>query len=106
MDNQNRKEIGFEISKETAAGHYSNLAIITHSGSEFVLDFARMLPGTPKAEICSRIIMTPEHAKRLYLALKDNIAKFESQNGEIKIKIKTSPKGTIPMSFGPGSAEA
>ena len=90
MENQTqKKEIGIEITKETAAGNYSNLALITHSNSEFILDFARMLPGYPKAQVVSRVIMTPEHAKRLLLALKDNISKYESQHGENRIFPRT-----------------
>ena len=100
MDNQpQKKEIGIELTKEIAAGNYSNLAIITHSNSEFFLDFARMTPGVQKAQVVSRIIMTPEHIKRLYLALRDNINKYESQNGEINITPGV-PKSTIPFGFG------
>lgn len=107
MDNQpQKKEIGIEISKETAAGNYSNLALITHSNSEFIFDFARMLPGYPKAQVVSRVIMTPEHAKRLLLALKDNIGKYESQNGEIRLGTPNLPKNTIPFGFGPNTPEA
>ncbi|HIZ86369.1 MAG TPA: DUF3467 domain-containing protein [Candidatus Coprenecus stercoravium] len=106
MDNQpQKKEIGIELTKETAAGNYSNLAIITHSGSEFFIDFARLMPGVPKAQVVSRIIMTPEHAKRLLLALKDNVAKYESQNGEIKLT-SGAPRNTIPFGFGPNTPEA
>lgn len=101
---QAEKEINIELSQEISKGHYSNLAIITHSSSEFILDFARMLPGVPKAEVASRIIMTAEHAKRLYLALSDNIAKFENQYGEIKLH--NSQKDNIPFGFGPNPAEA
>ena len=101
--NNQFKEININLPEEVAKGNYSNLAIITHSSSEFILDFARLLPGAPKAEVTSRIIMTSEHAKRLFIALKDNIAKFESQFGEIQLN---NPKGTIPMGFGPGSANA
>ncbi len=106
MDNQpQKKEIGIELTKETAAGNYSNLAIITHSNSEFFIDFARMMPGLSKAQVVSRIIMTPEHIKRLYLALRDNINKYESQNGEIRLTGNT-PKNTIPFGFGPNTPEA
>jgi hypothetical protein len=102
--NQPPKEINIELNNEIAKGTYSNLAIITHSSSEFILDFARMLPGTPKAEVVSRIIMTSEHAKRLFMALKDNISKFEDMNGEIVIH--NAPKETIPMGFSSGNANA
>ncbi len=98
-------EINIELNSEIAKGNYSNLAIITHSSSEFILDFARLLPGVPKAEVTSRIIMTAEHAKRLFMALSDNISKYESQNGEIKIN-NLSTKENIPFGFGPSSANA
>ncbi|MDR1762686.1 MAG: DUF3467 domain-containing protein [Dysgonamonadaceae bacterium] len=81
---QNNLEI--ELPDEVAQGTYSNLAIIAHSSSEFVVDFVRMMPGIPKAKVKSRIILTPEHAKRLMMALIDNIKKYESQNGEIKLQ--------------------
>ena len=85
------QQLGLDISKEVAQGSYSNLAIITHSHSEFILDFARMLPGFPKAEIFSRVIMTPEHAKRLLNALQDNVVKYESSFGIIDLD--NQPKG-------------
>lgn len=91
----NEKELSIEIKPEVAQGSYSNLAIITHSHSEFIIDFARMLPGLPKPEVSNRIIMTPEHAKRLFLALQDNINKYESQNGPISLA--TEPKATFPI---------
>lgn len=96
------KELKIEIKPEVAKGTYSNLAIITHSHSEFIIDFATMLPGLQKPEVGNRIIMTPEHAKRLFLALQDNIAKYESQNGQITFA--NSPKATFPMGgFGGGA---
>ena len=76
----NEKELSIDLKQDVAKGSYSNLAIITHSHSEFIIDFATMLPGLPKPEVSNRIIMTPEHAKRLFLALQDNINKYESQN--------------------------
>ena len=97
-------ELNIELSAEVAKGSYSNLAIITHSSSEFILDFIRMMPGIPKPQVNNRIIMTPEHAKRLFLALKDNIAKFENQFGEIKLH--NAPTGNMPINFGNNSAEA
>ena len=69
-------ELNIELSNDVAQGSYSNLAIITHSSSEFILDFIRLMPGVPKAQVNNRIIMNAEHAKRLYLALQDNISKF------------------------------
>ena len=86
MENPNQKQINIEIAPEMAGGIYSNLAVITHSQSEFVVDFVQMMPGIPKPKVAGRIVMTPEHAKRLLMALHDNIAKFESENGEIKIR--------------------
>ena len=91
----NEKEVSIELKQEVAKGSYSNLAIITHSRSEFIIDFASMLPGLPKPEVHNRIIMTPEHAKRLFLALQDNLNKSESQNGPIIIG--EAPKAPFPM---------
>lgn len=101
MDNKQNPEnqLNIELSAEVAEGTYSNLAIISHSSSEFVIDFIRMMPGTPKANVKSRIILTPEHAKRLLFALQDNISKYEQQHG----KIKTPDNNMIPplpMGFG------
>ncbi|MBQ1623658.1 MAG: DUF3467 domain-containing protein [Bacteroidales bacterium] len=79
------KKIDIEIKPEVAQGRYANLAIITHSSSEFILDFAQNMPGMPKMQVASRIIMTPEHAKRLLGALTENIRKYEGQFGEIRL---------------------
>src|SRR5271156_3518105 len=97
MEEQRDNQLNIELSEEIAEGIYSNLAIITHSNSEFVLDFIRIMPGTPKAKVKSRIILTPEHAKRLLDALSDNIEKFETVNG--RIKVQQDPAG-FPMNFG------
>ena len=98
----NEKEFKIELKPEVAKGSYSNLAIITHSHSEFIIDFATMLPGLPKPEVGNRIIMTPEHAKRLYLALQDNINKYENQHGQLSLG--GEPKATFPMGgFGGGA---
>ncbi len=86
-------EIQIELSDEIAQGIYSNLAVISHSTSEFVVDFIRIVPGVPKAKVKSRIILTPEHTKRLFMALKENIDKFEQQNGTIRLQ--TDP-GFLP----------
>ncbi|WP_038028770.1 DUF3467 domain-containing protein [Thermonema rossianum] len=86
MQDDNKQNINIEISEEVAQGIYSNLAMIAHSPSEFVLDFIQMLPGMPKAKVKSRVIMTPEHAKRLLLALEDNIKKYEAHFGEITLQ--------------------
>jgi translation initiation factor 2B subunit (eIF-2B alpha/beta/delta family) len=101
-ENQNQNQLNIELSEEIAEGIYSNLAIITHSNSEFVLDFIKVMPGVPKAKVKSRILLTPQHAKRLLAALKDNISKFETVNGVIKAD--TSP--AIPMNFGGPTAQA
>ncbi|MGM9787298.1 MAG: DUF3467 domain-containing protein [Candidatus Cryptobacteroides sp.] len=79
------KEKGFslELDPEIAGGKYSNLALLSHSATEFYLDFAQMAPGFNKAKVCSRVIMHPEHAKRFLIALKDNVAKYEAQFGPI-----------------------
>ncbi len=96
---QDANQIDIELSAEVAEGIYSNLAIISHSSSEFVLDFIRMMPGTPKANVKSRIILTPEHAKRLLNALMDNMNKYEQQFGKVNTP-DSSPMPPIPMGFG------
>jgi hypothetical protein len=83
MTQQKEQQIEVELSPEVAEGVYSNLAIITHSNAEFIVDFINMMPGKPKANVKSRIILTPQHAKRLMNALHDNIAKFENQFGKV-----------------------
>jgi Protein of unknown function (DUF3467) len=82
---QANQQVNIEIGEKEAEGTYSNLAIITHSNAEFVIDFTRILPGVPKAKVQSRIIMTPVHTKLLMNALRDNIDKYEQKFGEIKI---------------------
>ena len=94
-------EIQIELSDEIAQGIYSNLAVISHSTSEFVIDFIRIVPGLPKAKVKSRIILTPEHTKRLFMALKDNIDKFEQQNGAIRLH---ADPGFFPPIGGIGQA--
>ncbi len=101
--NQNQNQLNIELTPEIAEGIYSNLAIISHSTSEFVVDFIRIMPGTPKANVKSRIILTPEHAKRLLFALQDNISKYEAQNGSIKIP-ENNMLPPVPMGFGGGEA--
>jgi hypothetical protein len=99
---QQGDKLNIELSEEVAEGIYSNLAIISHSNSEFVLDFIKILPGLPKAKVKSRIMMTPQHAKRLMRALGDNISKYETQNGTIS----EAEGPQIPMNFGGPKAEA
>jgi hypothetical protein len=82
---QQSQQINIELGEKEAEGIYSNLAIITHSPAEFVIDFTRVLPGIPKAKVHARIVMTPQHTKMLLGAIKDNVDKFESKFGEIKI---------------------
>jgi len=101
----NENQLNIELNEETAEGTYSNLAIISHSTSEFVIDFIKVMPGMPKAKVKSRILMTPEHVKRLMNALEDNIQKFEATNGKIK-DLGPGPQGGIPMNFGGPTAEA
>lgn len=86
-DDKNTKppQLDIELDAAVADGVYSNMAIISHSTSEFVLDFIRMMPGVPKAKVKSRVVLTPEHAKRLLLSLQDNIGKYEATFGEIHI---------------------
>lgn len=100
---EEKNELSININPEIASGKYSNLAIITHSRSEFILDFASMLPGMPKADVVSRIIMNPEHAKRLLLALKDNVEKFENQFGTIQLDGQPTPSGIPFNGNGPRS---
>ncbi len=108
MDDKNQipQQLNIELSEEIAQGIYSNLAVITHSSSEFVVDFVRIMPGIPKANVKSRIILTPEHAKRLLFALQDNIKKFETVNGPIKNVNPGSDQMLPPMSFGGPTAQA
>ena len=80
-----KKELQIELTPEVAEGIYANLAVISHSSSEFVADFIRILPGMPKAQVTSRIVLTPEHAKRLLFALEENVVKYEKQFGKINI---------------------
>jgi len=100
---QNPNQINIELSEEIAEGVYANLAMIAHSNSEFVIDFIRLMPGVPKAKVKSRIVITPEHAKRLLNALKDNIEKYEETFGPIK-KTEEAPK--FPINFGGTIGEA
>lgn len=103
QDNKNKKgQLNIEINDQTAEGLYSNLAIITHSASEFIIDFAQIMPGIPQARIKTRIVLAPQHAKKLLHALKDNIQKFEEKNGTIR----EQKAEMYPLSFGGPTAEA
>ncbi|MFV8281666.1 DUF3467 domain-containing protein [Christiangramia marina] len=95
--NLDKGKINIELDEAVAEGTYSNLAIINHSVSEFVVDFVNIMPGRPKSKVKSRIILTPQHAKRLLKALGDNIQRFEKAHGEIK----DYDKAPVPLNFGP-----
>jgi len=95
--NQQQGQINIELDEKTAEGIYSNLAIINHSASEFVIDYVTIMPGVPKAKVKSRIVLTPQHAKRFLKALNENIHRFEAANGEIK----DTEQPPIPLNFGP-----
>jgi hypothetical protein len=97
-----QNQLNIEISEEVAEGNYANLAIITHSHAEFVIDFVNVMPGTPKSKVKSRIILTPQHAKRLMKALTENVGRFESVNGIIKDLEEVQ----IPFNFGGPAAQA
>ncbi len=96
-------QINIELKEDVASGVYSNLAIITHSNAEFVCDFVQMLPGLPKAQVKSRIIMTPQNAKRLMRALIENIQKYEQNMGVIN---DGDLPGTPTMNFGTPTTQA
>lgn len=96
------QQLNIELSEEMADGEYANLAIITHSFAEFVIDFVNVMPNVPKAKVKSRIVMTPQHAKRLMRALIDNVKRFETQNGNIKDQEGTA----MPFNFGGPTAQA
>jgi hypothetical protein len=106
MSDQNQQQppsqLNIEISEEVAEGHYTNLAIITHSHAEFVIDFVNVMPGTPKSKVKSRVILTPQHAKRFMKALTEYVNRFESING----KIQDLEDVQLPLNFGGPVAQA
>jgi uncharacterized protein DUF3467 len=102
MPDQQNNQLNIEISEEVAEGEYANLAIITHSHAEFVIDFVNVMPGTPKSKVKSRIIFTPQHAKRFMKALNENIGRFENANG----KIQELEEVQLPLNFGGPTAQA
>jgi len=102
MEQQPNNQLNIEISEETAEGTYANLAIITHSHAEFVVDFVNVMPGTPKSKVKSRIILTPMHAKRFMKALAENVERYELANGAIQDLEQVE----IPMHFGGPTAQA
>ena len=95
-------QLNIEITEEVAEGSYANLAIITHSHAEFVIDFVNVMPGTPKSKVKSRIIFTPQHAKRFMKALIENVNRYEGANGTIKDLEEVQ----IPLNFGGPTAQA
>ncbi len=101
-DEPQNQQLAIELNEEIGQGIYSNLAIITHSPSEFVVDFVRVMPGIPKANVKSRIILTPEHAKRLVTALQENILKYEALHGKIQVK----QDNVVPIVFGGPTGQA
>jgi hypothetical protein len=103
-ENKNQGQFNIELSEEVAEGVYSNLAVITHSPAEFVMDFIRIMPGVPKSKVKSRIILTPEHAKRFVAALSDNISKYEAVHGPIREVKGSGP--VMPITFGGPTAQA
>jgi hypothetical protein len=102
-EKKQQEGLNIELSEEVAEGTYSNIAIINHSPSEFVVDFIQMMPGVPKAKVKSRIILTPQHAQRLMKALNEDVSKFEDQHGQIPEL--DSAKG-VPINFGGPTAQA
>ena len=101
-EQQNGSQLNIEISEEMAEGNYANLAIITHSHSEFVIDFVSVMPNTPKSKVKSRVIFTPMHAKRFMKAMVENIQRYEAANGAIKDLEQIE----LPMTFGGPTAQA
>ena len=102
MEQNPNQPLNIEISEEIAEGSYANLAIITHSNAEFVVDFVNVMPGTPKSKVKSRVILTPMHAKRFMKALVENVERYESANGTIADMLPVE----IPMNFGGPTAQA
>jgi len=94
--NKPTQQIQIQVNEKVADGEYANLAIITHSAAEFVLDFVRVMPGSPKANVRSRVIMTPSHTKALLRALEQNIAKYEAEHGEVRMPDPTAFSGMPP----------
>ena len=99
---QNPNQLNIEITEEVAEGEYANLVIITHSHAEFVVDFVNVMPGTPKSKVKSRIILTPQHAKRFMNAMIENVQRFEAANGTIRDLEEIQ----VPMNFGGPTAQA
>jgi hypothetical protein len=103
--NQSENQLSIELSEDVAEGVYTNLAIISHSNSEFIMDFVNIMPGVPKAKVKSRVVMTPQNTKRLIYALNENIKKFEQIHGPVKMDNSPNNSG-FPINFGGPKAEA
>ena len=104
QENPQNPTLDIELNEEIAEGIYSNFAIITHSQTEFIVDFVRMMPGVPKGKVKSRIILAPQHAKRLLMALGDNLARYEHAFGEVEIDDQHGAH--IPLNFGGQTGQA
>ena len=103
MNDNKNNQLQVELPQDVAQGEYANFAIITHSSSDFIIDFARVLPGVPKTQVKSRVILAPEHAKRLLGALQENIVRYEREFGPIKIP-QQEPRTVAPFPGGKGEA--
>lgn len=105
-DNKQQQQLQIELKPEIAQGVYSNMVLLTHSSNEVILDFVSMMPGMPKANVASRVVMVPEHAKRLLYALQDNIAKYEAQFGKIDLNQQPAngPRTIAPFEINKGEA--
>ena len=105
MNENDKQQQGLliDLPQQVAQGEYANFAIITHGSSDFVVDFARVLPGVPKAQVCSRVILAPEHAKRLLGALQENIMRYEKEFGTIRIPSQ-EPRAIARLDFSKGEA--
>ena len=104
-EEQAPQSLDIELTEEIAEGIYSNFAIITHSQSEFIVDFVRVMPGIPKGKVKSRIILAPQHAKRLIMALSDNLARYENAFGEVELD-EFNGHGNVPLNFGGQTGQA
>lgn len=99
MANQKDNQLQIDIAPEVARGVYSNFAIISHSRTEFIIDLASSLPGSPKAQVVSRVVLAPEHAKRLLLALQENVMRYEKEHGQIPLESAAKP--SVPRTANP-----
>lgn len=105
-EKKNQNQLNIELPEEIAEGIYSNLAVISHSNAEFILDFIRIMPGVPKGKVKSRMILAPSHAKRLMRALQDNVMKYEQNFGPIKEDTQMGDTIDFPINFGNTKGEA